>query len=216
MRNGWLVFGWIAMALVSCGAPDVKVDETTEEGHKAEAATERKEARLDKAQYDPGAEQLREIGPSGPVGMEGAPGILVTVNPTASHLADAEAHTRHAKQHEQAAAQLQKFEDGACQGIAPSERMSCPTLLSDAMVTLTNGVRLHTGPKRLPKVLAYMRCHLSFAHAHGYHEEELCPFAIRNVVASPSADLTGVELTSTDPKAVEALHHLILVPFEGL
>ena len=194
----------------------MQVMETTEEGHEVEAAKERQEAKADKALYDPGAEQLTQIGPSGPAGVEGAAGILVTVNPTSAHLADAEAHARHAKQHEQAALQLEKFEDVACQGITAGERFACPTLMSDAMATLPNGVRLHTGPKRLPTVLAHMRCNLAFAHAHGYGEDALCPFAIKGVVANPAADQTGVELTSTDPQAVEALHHLVLTPFHGL
>ena len=216
MRKNLIYLMMMAVSLSACGGTSPQVEEATEEKHLAEASQERKEARIDKAQYDPNAERLTQIGSAGAAGTEGASGILVTVNPTASHLADAEAHARHARQHVEAAIKLEKFEDAACVGIPPSERLSCPTLLSDAMVTLVNGVRLHTGPKRLPQVLAFMRCHLAFDHAHGYTDESLCPFAIKGVVANPAADQTGVELTSTDPAAVRALHDLILVPFHGL
>ncbi len=211
-----LVWGVAACAMCACSGPDVKLNETTEEGHKAEAAKERKEAAKEASLYNPEADRDRVIGPSGPAGTEGASGVLITVNPTAYHLADAEAHARHARQHERAAALLAKFEDAACKNIAPAERTTCPTLLSDALVSLPNGVRLHTGAKRLPTVLGNVRCLLAFTQAHGYDEEWLCPFAIKSVTAAAAPDQTGVDLTSSDPAAVKALQALIQLPFRGM
>ena len=213
MRTGWV---WAAVVWSACSAPRVQVDETTAEGHKAEAAKERKEAKAERAKFDPGAAVVREVGPSGPAGTEGAAGVLITVNPTSGHLAEAEAHARHAKEHEAAAAQLAKFEDAACQGVPQADRASCPMLFSDVRGTLPNGVHLYTGSTKLAPVLAAIRCHLAFARAHGYGEESLCPFAIKGVVANASEDRTGVDLTSTDAEAIKALHSLVSAPFHGL
>jgi hypothetical protein len=182
----------------------------------AEAAKERAEAQKDQAKYDPQAERDHVVGPSGPAGTEGAAGVLITTNPTAYHLADAAAHARHAKEHEAAAAKLGKFEDAACAGISEGDRASCPTLLSDALTVLPNGIRLRTGPKRLPMVLSNMRCTLAFAHARGYSDEWLCPFALKGVTAEAAADQSGVDLTSKDPAAVAALHALVHLPFRGM
>ncbi|MBI5607310.1 MAG: hypothetical protein HY902_00350 [Deltaproteobacteria bacterium] len=44
----WLAWGVIAAGLVTCGGPDVRVDETTVAGHEAEARRERVQARSDK------------------------------------------------------------------------------------------------------------------------------------------------------------------------
>lgn len=216
MRGSSFLFGCVAVAVAACGAPDVKMSETSEQGHLAAAAKEKQEAKADFKQYDPYAERTTQVGGGGPAGAEGVSGILVTVNPTTGHLLDADAHAQHAKQHERAAIALEKFESVECKSVPPAERLSCPTVMSDSLVTLVNGVRMHVGPKRLPVVLAYMRCHLAFGQAHGYGDDALCPFAIKGVVANAAADQTGVELTSTDPAAVKALHDLILIPFKGL
>ena len=213
MRTGWL---WAATLVWACGSPEVRIDETTEEGHKAEAAKERREAVAEQAQFDPQAQTVREVGPSGPAGIEGGAGVLITVNPTAAHLAEAEAHRKHAKQHEAAAVALENFQNEACNGVPTADRVSCPMLYSDVRTTLPNGVRLYTGSKRLPEVLASIRCQLAFARAHGYTDPSLCPFAQKDVVAKPSADGSGIDLTTPDAEAVRALHSLVSQPLHGL
>jgi hypothetical protein len=213
MRTGWL---WATTLIVACSAPGVRIDENTEEGHKAEAAKERQEAVAEQAKYDPKAETVREVGPSGPAGTEGGAGVLITVNPTATHLAEAEAHRKHAKEHEAAAVALEKFQDQACTTVPVADRVSCPMLYSDVRTTLPNGVRLYTGSTRLPEVLASIRCQLAFARAHGYTDPSLCPFAQKGVVATPSEDRSGIDLTTPDADAVRALHSLVSQPLHGL
>ena len=168
------------------------------------------------AKYQTQAERVTQSGWDGPVGPDGPRGTLVMVNPGAPFLLDAQEHERHAKQHEKAAADLATFEATECQGISPAERQSCPTLLSDTITSLPNGIRLQVGPKRRANVLAYMRCHLAFARVHGYGEPSLCAFAMADVSVQASADDSGVELTSRKPKAVKALHALVLEPFHGI
>ena len=216
MRTSLWFFGTVLATLTACGAPAVKLDETTVVGHEQEAEKERAEARKDEAKFIPSAEHEQSLPMAGPAGADGGAGVLVTVNPTAHHLVDADAHARHAKEHEVAAAQLANFEDEACKNISEAERASCPTLLSDSLTTLSNGVRLRTGAKRLPTVLANIRCTLAFAHARGYHDEWLCPFAMKGVVANASPDGSGVDLTAKDPATIEALHALIQLPHRGM
>ncbi len=210
------ILGFMLVTLSACGPSAVQMGETTEAGHTAEAAKERAEAQKEQGKYDPQAERDHVVGPSGPAGTEGASGVLITLNPTAYHLADADAHARHAKEHEAAAAKLAKFEDVACADISEAERASCPTLLSDTITVLPNGIRLRTGAARLPTVLRNMQCTLAFAHARGYSDEWLCPFAIKGVTAAAAPDQSGVDLTSKDPAAVAALHALVQLPHRGM
>ena len=216
MRTNIWICGTVLGTLTSCGAPAVQLDETTVVGHQQQATKERAEAKEDRAQFDPAAEHEQSSAMAGRAGAESVEGVLMTVNPTAHHLADAQAHARHAKEHESAAAKLATFEDDACKTISEGERASCPTLLSDSLTPLPNGIRLRTGAKRLPAVLANMRCTLAFAHARGYGEESLCPLAMKGVVANAAPDGTGVDLTATDHAAVEALHALIQQPHRGM
>ncbi len=216
MCTRWTV--WMAMSVVvtSCSGPDVQVAEATVEGHTAEAAKEHEAAAEDRDKYEMQAERLTRAGWDGPVGPEGPRGSLVMVNHNAPHLLDAQAHERAAKLHEKAAAELAQFEEAECQGISPAERQSCPTLLSDVVTPLANGICIHVGQKRAAGVLAYLRCHLAFARAHGYGGASLCAFAIPDVTAQATADYKGVELTSQNPQAVKILQSLVLAPFHGI
>lgn len=194
-----------------CSGADVKVEEASAPEHKLQAQKEREKAAAEKAKYDPSADRQEQVG-AGTAGRYGDGPILVTVNPTDAHLAAAESHRRHAQAHEKAAQQLMAFEDIACKGVPNDDRLSCPTLLTDSLSTLKNGVRMHTGPKRLSAVLANIQCHLAFAKVNGYNNAYLCPFAIKGVSARPTADGTGIELISEDPTAVKTLHDLIFLP----
>ena len=206
----------LAITSIGCAGPAVQVDETTEKGHLREAATERREARVDERLYNPKATVEREVGPAGPAALEGGGMVLVTHNPTSSHLADADAHKRHAAQHEHAAALLADYEAVECRQISVHERGTCPTLQMDALTTLPKGVRLQTGPLRLAHVLADIRCQLAFAQVHGTEAGELCPLSIPGVTARAAADEAGIELVSDDPKAVAALHALVVGVGRGM
>lgn len=194
-----------------CSGADVKVEEASVPEHKLEAQKEREAAAAEKAKYDPAADRQEQVG-AGTAGRFGDGPVLVTVNPTDGHLAAAEMHKRHAQAHEKAAQQLMAFEDIACKGVPNDDRLSCPTLLTDTLSSLKNGVRMHTGPKRLNAVLANIQCHLAFAKANGYNNPDLCPFAIKGVTARRTDDGAGIELISEDPAAVKTLHEMIFLP----
>lgn len=215
MKRQMTARSWaMVLALVAtCAAPEVKLDETTVQGHEQEARTERKLAAQEHAAYDPSRAELREVPAPR---FDGVAPLLVTVNPTAAHLSAAEAHRRHAHQHELAAIKLQAFEDVACKPVEPSSRSSCPSLIATAVERLPNGIRLRCEPEQVAKVLAEMRCHLAFARARGYDSDYLCPFALKFVRADAAAERTGVDLTSDDPPTVKTLHALELRPPERM
>ena len=212
----WLSFVLVGLVLPACSSPGVQVQAATEDDHTMRAAPERQAAAVDRDKYEMQAAHLTQEGWDGPVGPDGPRGALVLINANAPHLLDAQAHERAALAHEQAAGELAKFEEAACQGISPAERQSCPTLLSDAVSPLENGICIHVGPRRAAGVLAYLRCHLAFARVHGYGEATLCAFAVADVTAQATADFKGVELTSANPQSVRTLQSLVLAPFRGM
>lgn len=200
----------------ACSGGDVKLDDHSANGHRREAAGERAMAKSEAAQYDPSAEQVQQVQAGGQQIPDVNTPILVTVNPTEAHLVAAEAHKRHAEQHENAAKKLIAFENAACKKVPTEDKLACPTLLHDTMQPLANGLRMHTGSTRMPKMLATMQCHLAFARANGYADDALCPFAIKGVTADLSPDQTSIDLTSKDPAAIAALHQLIALPARGI
>lgn len=211
-----LAFAACVGVVDACSGGDVKLDENSASGHKAEAVQERALAKSEAAQYDPAAEKVKQVQVGGAPKMDDNAPLLLTVNPTEDHLVAAEAHKRHAEQHENAAKKLVAFEDAACKKVPTEDKQTCPTLLHDTMQPLANGLRMHTGSARMPKMLATMQCHLAFARAHGYADDALCPFAIKGVTADLSPDHMSIDLTSKDPAAIAALHQLIELPARGI
>lgn len=129
----------------ACSGGDVKLDDHSANGHRREAAGERAMAKSEAAQYDPSAEQVQQVQAGGQQIPDVNTPILVTVNPTEAHLVAAEAHKRHAEQHENAAKKLIAFENAACKKVPTEDKLACPTLLHDTMQPLANGLRMHTG-----------------------------------------------------------------------
>ncbi len=201
--------------VISCSGA-VQLDETSSQGHRAEAAKESDRAKAEQAQYKPEEDRLRSV-PTGGYGAFGGAGLVtLVVNPTDEHLQAAQAHRDHGQQHEKAAKKLEEFEDVACTGIPPAARDACPSLQTLSVEKLPGGVRLQTGTQRTDKVLALMRCHLAFARATGYTGTTLCPFSIKGVRAEPSPDHAGVDLLSEDVTAIANLHKLLQSPETGM
>jgi hypothetical protein len=104
-------------------------------------------------------------------------------NPTERALDEAERHLRHARAHELAAAELERFEAEACQSFGPHTRAACPVLGPALRVEdRSDGVRLHFGDEaRARERAALMRCHLAFARARGFAGVGDCPLYLRGV-----------------------------------
>jgi hypothetical protein len=208
--KNWLLggLGPLVWMLLTCNSPQVAVDETTVSGHEQQAQLERKKAQEQQAAYDPRQERRHELPAAGP--QEGRATMLITVNPTQGHQSRAEAHRKHALEHEIAAIKLQAFEDAACQALTAAERGSCPTLIATAIEKLPQGIRLRCAPEQVDKLVAEMRCHLAFAKARGYDSPYLCPFALQGVTATAAPERQGVDLSADNPATVRILHALDL------
>ena len=217
--SGWaaLVVAAMALTLASCShsSSTVRPEELSAEQHRQQAARERMLAEDDYARYQPRA--------SGPMaGAVGGPpdGPRVYAidafpyNPTERALSQAEAHLRHARQHEEAAAALEHYEEAECKEFQPKMRAACPLLgpvqkiedLADGVrITLADGVPL-------APVLAEMRCHLAFARTRNFEGAPDCPLYLRGVEIAPSSDGAAIEVRSKTPAVARTIReesHLI-------
>lgn len=200
----------VAMMMTSCGhsSSTVRPEEMSATGHRQEAAKERMLAEEDYARYQP-----RASGPvPGAVGVAGDTPRVYPVdafpyNPTERALAQAEAHVRHAREHEAAAAKLEAYEEAECKSFSPKMRAACPLLgpvqkieeLADGIrITLADGVPL-------APVLAEMRCHLAFARTRNFEGAPDCPLYLRGVDIAPSPDNRAIDVRSQSPAVARTI-----------
>jgi hypothetical protein len=197
----------LSLACGACATPGATVDpdETSRQGHLAEAARENAAAEREARRYDPAAAQL-EL----PIVRDssGSPqGASVVRNPTDVHLSRADQHRLHARAHEQAADALAHFEASECRGMPASERAACPLLAPVVAIRdLRAGVRVELAPTvPVDRVIAEMRCHYAFARSRGFTDEAAaCPLYVRGIQIARSADGPGIEITgSTSALAAE-------------
>src|SRR3954469_24749555 len=100
--------------LAGCAHDRVRPDDMSAEAHRREAGHSRANAADEAARYDPVA--MSSLPAS--YGREGSVLFPLTIyapfNPTMRHLYKAEEMSAHASAHEQAAAELEAFEDKEC------------------------------------------------------------------------------------------------------
>jgi hypothetical protein len=191
-RSSWaigLLFG------VACAArePNVKPTDMSASDHRAEAQHQKDLAQQDDSQYRPSASRVVGLAPPGD-----ATGVAFPVeiyNPTDSYLQKADEHRAHAKEHERAAAALEKFEDGQCKAFPERTRAACPLLGPVTKIDdVDRGVRVSFAPgTRVDAVVAHMRCHYAYAKAHGFDARVSCPLYMPGIEISPAGG-TAVEI----------------------
>jgi hypothetical protein len=190
-----------AVMLVSCAdtAPAVKPDEMSAARHREEAAREATIASREGNLYRPEAARPSPFGdPLGKDYLYSPP----LYNPTEGHLAEAEKHSQHARQHEAAAAYLERFEEVECRDFPPGSRAACPLLGPVVRIDdVPGGVRVQFKQgTRVDAVIAHMRCHYSFARARAFEEAAGCPLYLRGIEIRSALDPMAVEIVSADPK----------------
>jgi hypothetical protein len=128
----------LGLLAVGCGSaakigpePNEPGTGTNEQGaaqHRAAAQLESARLERHKELYDPHAKQgITRCDPGSPERYPSAPICWVeTVNPTAVHLEEVEAHRMRAVQHRKAARELQDVEDRACAEVATEDRDMSP------------------------------------------------------------------------------------------
>jgi hypothetical protein len=197
---------WLPLLLVACrSGPQVNPDDLSAAGHRAEAARE----------YELAAEASRpKPGPPEPTVVDRPSGATVyqprSDDPAELDRERAARHRAHARAHEEAAAELERFEAQECKGLLPAERFACPLLGPVSAVTdVPHGVRIRLShPEAAPVVLARMRCHLAFARARGFERVATCPLYLRGLRLEPGPDAGEIDLLVDDPAREAELRQL--------
>jgi hypothetical protein len=191
-----------------CGH-QIRPDDMSAEAHLAAAREETKEARRETAMArneSPGQDPLA-------AGIE--PELYI--NPDAnSNLTEertlrARFLERRARQHEQAAAELERFEEAQCGDIPPPERGVCPSLgsIADAR-DISGGVRVRLNEQAgSSEVLPQVRCHYAYERAHGFSDRQICPLSVRGVEFRATGDLRVFDVLGKDAKTVGEIRRQI-------
>lgn len=191
----------LAAACGSCGPSrsTVKPDEMSAAAHRREAARERMLAEEDYQRYQPTA-----TAPMGGLAPHDGPRLypldVYRFNPTEKAIDDAERHLRHAREHERAAAELERYEAAECKELAPRLRAACPLLGPVAAIDdLPDGVRIrYADATPVAPVLAQMRCHLAFARARAFADVGDCPLYMKGVIIAAAPDGRAIDVRSDD------------------
>jgi hypothetical protein len=201
---------FLAWTFVSAGScsHEVKPDDMSAEAHH------------DKAQKEQSAaEKEKEIArsdwpPNEPMNSESIPDLYLsqtTQDPKTMHLVRARYLEEHAREHERAAAELEKFEDVQCKSLPGAKRSACP-MLGPVVGTqnIEGGVRVrYRSGTDVNAVLPLMRCHYAYARAHGFQGTEDCPLYIRGEEFRVAPEPNAIDIVSNDTKTVAELRKRI-------
>jgi hypothetical protein len=190
----------LVMLLYACASNQPRPDDQSAEAHRAEAARERSEADAHRGSYDP-AQQKDVTGHSRGPGGDVA---FASYNPTDWHLRESDKLSAHARAHEAAAAQLEKFEAEECREFLPKVRAACPVAGPIAKIEdIATGVRfvLSDGAPT-DAVLAHMRCHFAWARTRGFEKLPGCPIYIKGIAIKASSDGRSIEVTAGDKATI--------------
>lgn len=198
------MFTCLATCLAAMGcAHGTRPDDMTAEQHQAAAQKEESKAQREAATAytnAPGANPMN-------AGIEPELYLYPQAGVPQDHLADARRLQEHAREHEQAAAELQRYEEAECKGLAPSQRSTCPLMRSIADVRdIDGGVRIRfVDEGHASTALPRMRCHYAYARAHGFSNSPDCALYIRGVDFRQSPDARAIDVVSSDPKTTDEI-----------
>ena len=173
----------------------VRADDMSAVQHRVEAQREREAA----------AEAARRYESSGAPSRP--PPDPAVYDPNEEHRLEALSRREHARQHAAAAAFLEQFEDRECLGVEPASRAACPLLgpvtrLDD----VPGGIRAwFADAKRVPAVIAGMRCHYAFARTRHFDEAIGCPLYMRAIEIRQALDPRAIEIVSRDEKTTRLI-----------
>jgi hypothetical protein len=129
----------------------------------------------------------------------------------------ADAYLERAEGHRDAAWQLERAEEVACEGLEPPIRASCPRLGPIlGLRELKAGVRLLL-PAGAPAraLVVRMRCHLAHARALGFPRQLGCPLYVRGTQILEAPEPAAIDVLNDDPVGIDAIREQAreLVPF---
>jgi hypothetical protein len=193
---------------VACAArePNVKPTDMSAADHRAEAEHQRQLAQEDADRYRPGAGRVVALESPGAAANGSVVFPISVYNPTEGYLRAADEHRAHAREHERAAAALEKFEEGECWKFPERTRAACPLLGPVTKIEdVAHGVRVTFAPgTRVDAVTAHMRCHYAYARAHGFDGRVSCPLYMPGIDIE-QAGSSAVEITIKDRAKVDDL-----------
>jgi hypothetical protein len=190
-----------ALCCAGCAARPERADQMSVASHREEAARQRTEAERDYERFRP---SVRASVPGTYVGPGDTPRAypleLFSFDPTERAIADAERHLRHAREHEAAAAELERYEEAECRGFGPHTRAACPVLGPVTRIDDTaEGVRISFVDEPQARAMAaLMRCHLAFARARGFRDAGDCPLYLSGIEIGQASG-ASVEVSSKAP-----------------
>jgi len=207
-KRSWTI-GLLGLTLgAACAArePNVKPTDMSAAEHRAEAQHERDLAKEDADRYRPSAARAVNLTPVAPNDTGGIIFPISVYNPTEGYLSQADKHREHAREHERAAAKLEKFEEGECREFPERTRAACPLLGPVTKIDdVDRGVRVTFAPgTRVDAVTAHMRCHYAYARAHGFDARVSCPLYMPGLEIEP-AGAAAVDLKVHDKAQVDDL-----------
>jgi hypothetical protein len=190
-----LVFG------IGCGGGHsaVRPDQMSAEGHLQEAQKDRAASNSELQQSNSPALAPNLSSPPGS-NPQAYDYPAEAYNPKTEHLFRAQELSKHAQQHEAAAAALESFEQAECKQFPPATRAACPLLGPVVeLVDVPGGVRARFAEgTRVDAVVAHMRCHFAYAQAHGFGEMAGCPLYVRGIEIRRASDPRAVEIIGRD------------------
>lgn len=194
------VIGLLALGAGCGGAKQtVRPDEMSAEAHRQEANKGVTAARNELQQSNSPASQPN-MAVSANSNPQGFYYPLDMYNPKSQHLLRAQQLSKHAQQHEAAAAYLETFEQAECKEFPPATRAACPLLGPVAeIVDVPGGVRARFAEgTRVDAVVAHMRCHFAYAQSRGFDAGTTCPLDVRGIEIRATSDPRAIEIVGRD------------------
>lgn len=202
---------WVTLGVAGAGgcAKPVRPDDMSAEAHRHEAAKETAAAQhqVDLANATAPPPNLA-VAPTG--NPEGYFYPANAYNPNDDHLLTAEQLQEHARQHRQAAAELEGYVEAECKDFPSSTRAACPLLGPVVEIgDIEGGVRIRfAAGTRVDAVLAHMRCHYAYAEARGFGKAADCPLYIRGITIRAGKDPLSIDIVGPNTKTMAEIRRL--------
>lgn len=190
-RNSNLVLPCL-LAVWGC-AHGTRPQDMTAEQHRAVAQQEDREAHKEAAAAYSGA--------------PGASALNAGINPELylypqgsdlgqNEWSDAQRLELRAREHEQAAADLERSEDAECKTVPTPQRTTCPLLGSvNEIRDIDGGERVRfNDPARASALLPQMRCHYAYARAHGFSDSPQCALYMQGLDFRQDVDPHAIDI----------------------
>jgi len=199
-----LYFGIATLISDGCAtAAGTHPDDMSVAEHQTAARLNEKIASEEEAKFDPDATAVRPP----PENYEEEFFPETVYNPTEKHLLHAKKYRDYARQHKEAAQQLEEFEEEECAAFPKSTRVKCPLIGNvERIEDIEGGVRLNFFGNSPPinAVAAHMRCHYAFGRKIGREGMPDCPLYLKNLEIRISGD-RAIDIISSDTAVVEKI-----------